>query len=344
MRTLLTTLALFVLATPAIADERAHVHLVPPAEAPPGQDLTLVAIVDDAWRSPALRVLYRTTGQFGWAMTELGRSSAGGYYATIPADVVRAPGVEYYVEGHVASAAHPLRVRVEPASSDRWIAAETRRLGGQRSVISLAVEAQDFGAYHRPRSARLAEATIEDRYVRGELAWTHRLVSTLYAFQLGYGFLQGTTASERSPDAVDLDRQARYGFGGVRVRLHPSAWVDVRTIMGFSHDGFIFGGGGALTLGRPWRSSVTLGAEAVQDLGPRAWLRLQWDTVPPLLLGATVSVTDVPDAGTKDGSAVAFDATYPITPRISVSANVSYAARDHFQGGFGAGLGTAFEF
>lgn len=87
-----------------------------------------------------------------------------------------------------------------------------------------------------------------------------------------------------------------------------------------------------------------MGAEVIEDLGPRAWLRLQWDTVPPLLMGATVAVTDVPDAATNAGKQVTFDATYPVSRHLAVTANVSYAARSHFRGGFGAGLGASLDF
>lgn len=346
MRALLAILILAA-AAPAVAGEPATLHHVPPPEAPEDQDLALVAVIDDAWREPALEVHYRAlaTGPAGgWRVAPFERSSAGGYYATLPADVVRPPGLEYYVAGHFASLERPHRVRVEPEDFLRWTGAERVRLGGKISRVSLTLEAQDFGSYHRPRSAELGEATLEDRHVRGEVAWTHRLVSTLYAFSLGYGFLEGTTTSERNPAALELTRQARYGFGGVRLRLAPWIWVDGRAVMGFSHDGFITGAGGALTLGRPWLACVTLGAEAIQDLGPKAWLRLQWDTVAPLIMGATISVTEVPDAGQDGGNAVAFDVTVPVTDGISVTGVISYAARDHYQGGPGVGFSTAFEF
>src|SRR5262245_34647073 len=105
-------LILVVLASAARADEVARVHHVPPAEVRPGEALRLIAAVDDSWAETALIVRYRQLGSTmptaardvrtpepPYHEVTFERSSAGGWYATIPAAAVRPPGVAYYIVG-----------------------------------------------------------------------------------------------------------------------------------------------------------------------------------------------------------------------------------------------------
>jgi len=67
---------------------------------------------------------------------------------------------------------------------------------------------------------------------------------------------------------------------------HPSIFVDARASLGVSRAGFDQGLRGQVTFGKPWRSCVQVGAEALGDVGASGWVRLQWDTAPPFLMGA----------------------------------------------------------
>jgi len=340
-------LALLGAARPAAADEaaapRATFHHAPPAEAPGGAPLRLLAIIDDAWHE-ILVVRYRPVGggpMFAEAPFEL--STTGEYIATLPADAVRRPGVEYWVVGtgkdgkstdHFASAAWPHVVRVEPDAGLRWIEAERRRLAGRASRVRAAFTGQDFGP----------QGGAKDWYLRGEVDLTHRLVTHLYSFTVGFGTVDGATPSADTMAPVEEKRSARYGFGGVRLRLASSVWVDGRAIMGFDRSGFIAGGGAELTLGREWRSCVKAGFEAAGGLGPTLWFRLQWDTVPPFLMGATAIKSDLPDAHRSDGGAIAYDVSYVVGGRFTLTAAVSLAGRGRRSGGLGGSFGAAVEF
>ncbi|HEY6038649.1 MAG TPA: hypothetical protein VIV58_30410, partial [Kofleriaceae bacterium] len=137
---------------------------------------------------------------------------------------------------------------------------------------------------------------------------------------------------------------SRYGFGEVRMRLHPSVFVDARAGMAVSQDGFGGTVRGQLTLGKPWRSCVQVGADYLADLGPTAWVRLQWDTAPPVLMGASVVRTDLPGAVlSRFGVYLAYDVSYRITPRVTIKGQVSYGPRDG-SAHVGGGLGTALAF
>jgi hypothetical protein len=294
---------------------RSTVLHVPPSEAPAGKELRLVAVVDAAWVEAELVAHYRTIGTgASYRAAPFERSSAGGYYATIPPDDVGRPGIEYYISGittdgaaieHFATVADPHSVRVEPTQSKRWAEKERARLDGYVSSVSVDVFGQNFGNRH----------DHSDRFVRGEIEFTHRLLlSRLYSITLG---------------AV--------------LRFHESLWFEGKVGIGVDREGFIGAASGVVTFGKPWRSSVDLGIEVYENLGPTAWLRLQWDTVPPFLMGATVMKTDLPAATLSGGALIRWDVEYPLSQRFKVRGSVSFGSRDG-PGNFGGGLGTELSF
>lgn len=312
---------------------------VPPSEAAGGEPLRLVAVITDGWVEDGLVAHYRHPGASEYRAAPFQRSTAGGYHATIPADAVRRPGVEYYVAGargdraHFASAAAPHLVRVEPDPGDRWIEVERRRLAGRVHGVSTRVWSRDFGDTHGA-----------DRFVRGELEWTHRLVRSLYSISLGYGFVEGETPTGTMDAAVVAERGARWGYGGVRLRLGDAGWLDGKAILGFGQEGFLAGVGGELILGDDWRTAVMVGGEVMSELSYRAWISLQWDTVPPFLMKATAGTTDQPDSGIDAGSYVDLEIAYPLTRSWTVAGTLSFAARGNRPGGPGAGLAASYDF
>ena len=323
---------------------RALVVHVAPSEATAAREFRLVAVVDAAWTEAALVVRYRRlASKDGYREAVFERSSAGGYFAAIPAPAVTRPGLEYYVAGrtpdgaeilHFASPEEPHQVRVEPSQEVRWKQKENRRLGGYHSTVSADLKGHNFGNRHDK----------DDLYMRGELEWTHRLIqSHLYSIALGYGFVEGRTPESDDERAAVLNKGARYGYGTILLRFHRAVWLETKAAIGVDRDEFIVGGGAKLTLGRPWRSSVDLGVELFENLGPSMWVRLQWDTVPPFLMGASIVKSDLPDATLSGGTFIAYDISYPITPRFLVRGSLSFGSRDG-PANFGGGLGTAFAF
>lgn len=322
---------------------RSTVLHVPPSQAAAGQDLRIVAAVDAAWTEASLLLRYRPAGSdAAYAESPFERSSAGGYHATVPAAAVRRPGIEYYIAGtlpegdetvHFASQHAPHRVIVDWTPEERWTQLERQRLNGRLGSVSTTVHGHNFGNRYRR----------DDFYARGELEWTYRLLGRLYAISVGYGMIEGRTPNNRTAMAESEKQGARYGYGSVRLRLHPSAWLDGRAALGVSREGFIAGVGAALTLGKPWRSNVSFGGEILQEMGPSAWFRLTWDTVPPFLMSAAVVKTDLPAAALENGSYLVYEIRYPASPRLTLQGSLSFGSRDG-PGNFGGGLGAALAF
>jgi hypothetical protein len=134
-----------------------------------------------------------------------------------------------------------------------------------------------------------------------------------------------------------LARDRRHPIGQAHASSCPRA--DNRSIFRFAA-----GIRGAVTFGKPWRSCVTVGGEYLGSVGPTGWVRLQWDTAPPLLMGASIVRTDLPgvviDAG---GLYLAYDVMYRMAERFAVRAQLSYGARDG-AASIGGDLGTAVDF
>ena len=326
----------------AAADPAPHalVAHVAPSSSPVGAPIALEARLDAPYAETVV-VRWRPIGEAAWRDVAFERSSSGGWYAMLPP--AAPPGIEYFIHGtdaaggevdHFASATAPHVIRVEPTIDDQLEALDRARLGDLADEVSLDVMIHDFGNRY----------DLRDRYSRGELVYTHRVLRVLHEVGFGFGTIQGTTPEMSAPDAMPLTHGERYGFGQIRLRLHPSVFFDGRVGLGVSHAGFDQDVRGALWLGKPWRSNVSLGAEYFGDLGPSAWIRLQWDTAPPLLMGASIVRTDLPGVEISPiGLYVAYDVAYRIVDRFTLRAQISYGGRDG-AARFGGGLGGAVAF
>ena len=328
---------------PAATAVRALVAHVAPHASEAGRPIELEAQIDAPY-AEALVVRWRVVGARDWRDATFERSSAGGWFATLPA--ADPPGVEYYIHGmdaggvaveHFASAQAPHVVRVVPALFDRLERADRQRTGGRVHEVSFDVTGHDFGNRN----------DLRDYFVRAEVGYTHRLFRVLHQVTFGFGSLGGTTprAGETMPGPdAELDKALRYGYGEARVRVHPSVFFDARAAVGASHAGFRGGARGQVIFGKPWRSSLGIGGEYLGGLGGTGWVRLQWDTAPPLLMGASIVRTDLPGAVVdRAGLYIAYDVSYRIADRVAVRAQLSYGARDGAAHP-GGGLGTAFDF
>lgn len=315
---------------------------VAPASSALGEPVQLEAMIDAPY-AESLSVRWRAIGEPTWHDATFERSSAGGWFASLPPTAP--PGLEYFIRGkdaagaevlHFASAEAPHVVRVDPDIVDRLEDLDLVRLAGRRNQIAVDFMAHDFGN----------RFDQEDYFLRGEVTYTHRLLRTIHHIAFGFGTIAGKTPRDSTPTTMGvlLDHGERYGFGEVRLRAHRSVFVDLRVALGASYDGFDQGVRGAVTFGKPWRSCVQLGMDYLGDAGGTGWVRLQWDTAPPLVMGASVVRTDLPGAVIDSaGLYVAYDVAYRFADRMTVKGQVSYGARDGVAH-VGGGLGTAVDF
>ncbi len=316
---------------------------VAPLSSHAGAPVELEAMLDAPF-AEKLTARWRAVGEGDWHDVAFERSSAGGWYASLPPAV--SPGLEYYIRGvdangaevaHFASATAPHMVRVDPALYDRLEDLDRRRELDQRDQIAIEVSGHNFGNRY----------DLPDRFVRGEATYTHRLWRQLHHIAFGFGTIWGKTPVSSTPSdhmSGYLNTGMRYGFGEVRVRVHPSVFVDGRVALGVTQDGFDGGVRGQIIFGKPWRSSLFIGGEALGDLKATAWVRLQWDTAAPFLMGASIVRTNLPGVVISSaGLYIAYDVAYRVANRFTLKAQVSYGARDGASH-VGGGLATAVDF
>jgi len=327
---------------PATTAPRSLVIHVAPASVAADRPVELEAMIDAPF-AEALTARWRAIGDATWQDVTFERSSAGGWFASLPP--ARPPGLEYYIRGtdtggaevtHFASAEEPHVVRVDATLYDRLEEIDRERLANHVNEVAIEVQGHNFGNRY----------DIPDRYIRGELTYTHRLLRQLHHIAFGFGTIQGKTPdSDDTMVAADYVNQGlRYGFGEVRVRAHKSVFLDLRVSLGVSQKGFDQGVRSQITLGKPWRSNVSIGGELMGDMGPTGWIRLQWDTAPPVLMGASIVRTDLPGAIVSSaGLFIAYDIAYRIAQRLTLRGQISYGARDGASH-VGGGVGTAIEF
>ncbi|MBA3463746.1 MAG: hypothetical protein H0T46_27565 [Deltaproteobacteria bacterium] len=329
-------------ATPPVAARSLVIH-TPPLSSTGGEPVELEAMLDAPF-AETLNARWRAIGETEWKDVPFERSSAGGWYATLPP--TPSPGLEYYIRGvdgngtevaHFASAAKPHMVRVDPALFDRLEELDKKRQLGLRDQVSLELMGHNFGNRYG----------LPDRFFRGEAIYTHRLWRQLHHIAFGFGTIWGKTpVSSTFDDHMSgyLNHGSRHGFGEVRVRVHPSVFIDGRVALAVTHDGFNGGVRGQIIFGKPWRSSLFIGGEVLGDLGHTSWVRLQWDTAAPFLMAASIVRTNLPGVVISSaGLYIAYDVTYKVMQRYSVKAQLSYGARDG-AAHLGGGLATAVDF
>jgi hypothetical protein len=324
----------------ADAPPRALVVHVPPLATEPGRAIELEAMLD-APIATTLAARWRAAGASEWADVAFERSSAGGWFASLPGEP---GGVEYYLVSkpamggtevaHFASADAPHVVRVDATLMDRLETLDDARLQGRRNQVAIEVTGHNFGNRY----------DLDDRFLRAEAAYTHRFLRTLHQITFGFGSISGTTPIVSEPMGDTDGHALRYGFGEIRIRAHRSVFLDARASLGASHEGFDQGVRGQVHFGKPWRSSLAIGGEYLGDLGGTGWVRLQWDTAPPFLMAASIVRTDLPGAVIDQaGLFLGYDVAYTVADRFTVKANLSYGSRDG-AANFGGGFGTAIDF
>lgn len=319
---------------------RSLVVHVPPIVAEPDRAIELEAMIDSPL-AETLSVSYRRVGEVAWHDALFERSSAGGWYASLPG--TRTGGVEYFIHGrdatggdvlHFASAESPHVVRVDPTLVDRLETLDRDRLDNHTDQVALEIAGHNFGNRYK----------LADHFVRAELGYTHRLWRIIHQISFGFGSISGKTPAVSEPGGAVDGKALRYGYGELRLRVHPSVFLDARASLGVSQEGFDQGVRGQVTFGKPWRACVQVGGEALRDLGDSAWVRLQWDSAPPFLMGAQIMRTDLPGAEIdSSGLYLGYDVSYLVANTFTIKAQLSYGSRDG-AANFGGGIGTAVDF
>ncbi|MBW2701990.1 MAG: hypothetical protein JRF33_14330 [Deltaproteobacteria bacterium] len=336
---------------------------IPISEAKAAADLVIKARMDEAWRLLRLEVRYRRMGDKTYTSAELKRSATGGYSATLPAEGLRAPGVEYYIVSkdkqgakhlHFAGPEHPHTIVVHNTPKSIRLANDLARHRGNRSRAKFSFEYVDFGA-------RLGTDgnDYDDWFWKLGIDYTYRMFKWAYAIRFGYQRIRSESMGgvrDPNPDRFAIcetdssasvcnerDPGIDHGYSEVDFRFHDLVGLKLKILAGVSRKDFSFGAGCVLRLGYALGTHVALGVEGASDLGLNTFFRLAWDTVPGFPMAATVAVTNYPGDGDY-AVQMFFDLQRRLFGDLTVALRAGYQARDFRVGGPTLGGWMFYEF
>ena len=340
----------------------ARLHHAPVSVSRAHEALLIAAEIDHPELVKRALLVYRSSERAPYSELEFRRGAPGPYVAEVPADAVDPPELSYLIELEAqdgsrapvfASRAEPHRVLVPEELMDARERALLSRLGGRRSVFAASGEYVDFGYTNAAlidSAGVTAHQSVHDEFFRVESSYTYRPLRFVTEFSLRIGVVRGNSpvplSDAQAPGKSYQDRfhvGLNYGAPTVRLRLSDILHVEGEFLTSVTETGFSVGTGGALLLGDPYASKLTLGFESIQVFGTRFWSRMDISASDRLNVAPIIEVTNMPHADNY-GVRLLGEVTGQLGQGFIASLRGGYQARVSTGGGPSAGgsLGYAF--
>jgi len=239
------------------------------------------------------------------------RSSADDYVAVVPEADLRGETLQYWITLQLVNGSklavydseqNPHTVQIVPSSTDLNERALLARVDGRRNVFSAMGEYVDFG-HSDVTAAGSTPSTTRDWYYRLEASYTYRPLRLISEFSLRVGLVRGESpvpyaATDAAGNSLGIRKDVglNYAAPTVRFRLSDIVYADGTLLTSVTEIGFSTGLGGALLLGDPYGTSLTLGFETIQVFGSRIYARTDIAVHPRVRLSPIIEVTDMPHA------------------------------------------------
>ncbi len=316
-----------------------------PTRADAGRAIPLVFVTGA--RAPASAWLhYRTAGAITFRRVLLARDGDVALRGQIPAEVVRPPGVEYFVEASAPSGASSSAFATPGAP--------------QRIEVATPPLADDFAATHRSRlsiSTTYLDFANLDRRAGDHVdrvSWTeadilYRVGGSLWGVRAGYGAYRGLggdkdrawTAAEPAPLAGFT-----YGYAEAEVRLPGTRGLPrdlaLRAIAGVGLTGVGFGVEVKGRVGDPDATNLSLTIADIAEIGTFSDLRFEAVPRESLYVAMSVGATNQPNRGDL-GVRLATDVGWRVRSWLQPTVRVSWQGRSVDHSGVGGGLGLVFD-
>lgn len=341
--------------TPVVVVESTVVHHAPLAVADENAQLTIHVRVERADRAKRILLVYQNVaGVHEVAFERTQDEGKDSFAAEIPAADMRAPRLGYaiVVEG-VDGARHDAfasrtdmhDVEILEDEGDLRERAQLERLGHRRSLLTLSTEYAYFGTQNATVTNGSTSSTIpvRDEYWRVDGSYTYRILRTVAEFGISFGVVRGSSLVQTASSSSDFNVGLNYGAPRIRFRALDWLHFDLELLTSITEVGFSIGGGGAVILGSPYATHVTLGAEGIQVFGARGWARLDIPAGKRFSIAPTVEVTNMPHASTA-GVRLLLDANVDVGRGFSLGLRAGYMARNFDNGGFGGGVQVGYAF
>lgn len=353
----LLCLGVVLVSAPAVAHAELALHHRPVSESQPNKAIYFDFAVTPAseWQGGDVHwrpITPTVTTPAAWQKAPIRLSSTGVYRATVPAEAVDDPGLEYYVVSldvggrsgpQFASAAAPHPVFVRGTSDRVDDQALLLELGGRRSQARL------YGAWIDYRTFGTTARTPQDlgpRYSDLQIAYRFWMLRGVEYLEVGVGRLVGF--AERSDLAKGTGQGISVGFkrgwAEVATRLTTDIGIAGRVVLGVDEDNFLIGGAAVLRLGKPRRTRLLLELGATAGVGFHFLAGFHINTLPRWPMALEVEVTDEPNVGENAGEIARFRLSRELTDGALLGAVVSYQALGGEDHGLGGGGELEFRF
>ena len=316
-----------------------------PTEARPGAALPLAFVLDQPERVASAYLHYRTAGSPTYHALLLARDHGMYLRGAIPAEVVRAPGLEYFVEvtapdGRaglaLASPAQPIAVAVAGPP----LAAAFDPVPG-RSSVRLAIDYMDFATFDRRPGNHTDHAT------NATADFTYRMPGTIESLGVGYGVYAGagglTDATWTAKNPLPHDA-FHYGYGDIEIgghldQVHVS--VGGQLIAGVGREGFGMGAEGRLRFGEREGTNLAFVERTIDQVGWLSDIRFGTRPLRDILVTLSVGATNQPNDG---DTAVRLGTAIEILRfrNMNLMVDGSWQGRSVDHGGVGGGTALGF--
>ncbi|HEY4178915.1 MAG TPA: hypothetical protein VGM90_18840 [Kofleriaceae bacterium] len=313
--------------------------------APIGQDVPLVFVLDEPSAVASAYLHYRTTGERTYRRVLLQREHDQYLRGTLPAAVVKAPGVEYFVEvstprgtsGLAAGAPErPLSITVAPPS-----VLDTFAPRRDQSSVKLTGEYLDFATFDKrsgDHSDHMSTASVD---------FTYRLGGTVDAIGVGYGVYAGAGGSKNATwDPANPMPQTGFHYGYASIELGTKAEnvalsFEGALLAGVGKDGFGVGGSGLVRIGERDQANLSFLLRTIDQVGTLSEIRFGDQPWKDVLLGISVGATNQPN-GDDVGAKLGTDLEWIGFGNTSIILRASWQGRSSLHGGVGGGAGLGF--
>ena len=196
----------------------------------------------------------------------------------------------------------------------------------------------------------------DDAYLAARVNLRYRVqTGALYAFDIGYGFLNGQGGTVADNDVIDpvtgkvtarrgdtLDSRTssfKHAWLGTEWALRPGWHLLVRLVVGLDSEGLDTGIELATRIGDERGTNLLLGVATLADVGRAATIDFGSRLVTHVPMHLTFEVTDRP-VGEDIGIRLGYQADVELTTHVALTGRVGYALRTiaHAGPSFGGGL------
>jgi hypothetical protein len=254
--------------------------------------------------------------------------------ATVPADSVRSPALQWFVEAVGPEGTHPVVGTPEAPESSRVVDVSPP---SRRQVMGIAQIWTDYAAFDTKGNdyAWQTEGVMGGRFDDVGIR----------AVRTGFGVYRGVGGSLQDLDVLNKPGRSiglTYGYLEGEFGLVPAFSVALRAILGLQSDGVQGGASGFVRIGSDLSTNLLLGGELLGGIGLRGIAEFDWNSFRNWPIVLRSEVTNQPAGLDGDvGVRLIAQAGYRVLPHLVVSARASYQGRtiDHAGPGGGAAVG-----